>query len=159
MTMTLDQAQEVLKVAQRFDRRTVAKGDIEAWYGALFGLDYDECAAAVIRHYATTTDFAMPAHIRRLVDEYRVDQARRSGRPTGTEGHCGRPSCQCTHTAPCDHGWIDAPPPGATSLAGAAPCPTCKPGRAQQPGESRQQWQARLQEQNLAWQRKQNLNP
>lgn len=158
MTMTLDEASDVLKVAQRFDRRTVAKGDIEAWYGALFGLEYDECAAAVIRHYAVSTDFAMPAHIRRLVDEYRVDLARKSGHVDGAN-HCGRPSCPCTHTAPCDHGWIEAAPPGATSLAGASPCPTCKPGRQQQHGESRQQWHARLQEQNLAWQRKQNLNP
>jgi len=61
---------------------------------------------------------------------------------------CGRPSCTCTHTPPCDHGWIetdDQPP---------VHCPTCHPGRRQHPDETPQQWQARLQREDAAWARK-----
>lgn len=64
--MTLDQANELLKVAQRFDRRTIGEGDIEGWFTALYGLDFDPCAAAVVYHYGRETDFIMPAHVRRL---------------------------------------------------------------------------------------------
>lgn len=156
MTITVDDANRLLKVAQAHDGRTIAEANIAAWYRTLFGLDYGDCAEAIHRHYAWSTDFVMPAHIRRSVEEWLAGNARAGG--IDPAHHCGRPSCQCTHTAPCDHGWIDAAPPGATSLAGAAPCPTCKPGRQQRDGESRQQWQARLQEQNAAWQRKQNIN-
>jgi hypothetical protein len=99
----------------------------------------------------------MPAHIRTLVEDYRTRQARMNGH-VDNANHCGRPSCVCTHTAPCDHGWIDTQPVGPTGRGAAVPCPTCKPGRVR-PGESRAQWQARLQEQNASWQRKNNLNP
>lgn len=66
-----------------------------------------------------------------------------------TGPHCGRPGCQCTHTAPCDHGWI-------TTDTGEIHCATCHPGRRQEPAETRAQWMARLQQQDAGWDRKKN---
>lgn len=38
--------------------------------------------------------------------------------------HCHRTACPCTHEAPCDRGWVDAPDDKAT------PCSTCRPDLA-----------------------------
>lgn len=45
---------------------------------------------------------------------------------------CGRPSCRCTHTDPCDRGWIDLPPSEYHGVVTArvAPCPICRPEAA-----------------------------
>jgi hypothetical protein len=142
--MSVEQVGELLKVAQRFDGRTIAEGNIEGWLLALAGLTYRECTAALIQHYANETAFAMPAHLRRIVNASRDAERPRTA---DTESHCGRPSCQCTHTAPCEYGWV----PSKTVVDSVAPCPTCKPGRQGQPGETRQQWMARLQRQDIHW--------
>lgn len=46
-------------------------------------------------------------------------------------GHCGRTSCPCTHTAPCDHGWLDSPayhnPQTGETYETVAPCAICRP--------------------------------
>lgn len=148
MTMTERDANEVLKLAARADKRTIAKGDIEFWQLALTGITYAEAAAAVIEHYATSTDYVMPKHVRDLVEDRRATN-RRAEAVMGDGPHCGRPSCYCTHTAPCDHGWI-------STEAGEVHCTTCHPGRRQEPRENRKQWMARLQEQDARWERKKN---
>lgn len=160
MTVTLlseHETRDVLATAARADKRTIAPEDIEFWQLALRGLRHDECNAAVVEHYTHSTDYVMPKHVRGIVEGWRRD-SRHSTVPAAQDGdHCGRPSCVCTHTAPCDHGWIsaDASVPGPTSLTAALHCPTCHPGRRQEPDENRRQWQARLQEQDAAWDRKQ----
>lgn len=149
MTMTMNEVEtnEVLKVAARADKRTIAKGDIEFWQVALRGLSYTECARAVVEHYTHSTDYVMPKHIRDIVHEWRADE-RRSKAVVGEDNHCGRPSCTCTHTPPCDHGLVG-------TETGMLHCPTCHTGRRQEPGETRMQWFARLQTQDMAWERKQ----
>jgi hypothetical protein len=61
-------------------------------------------------------------------------------------GHCGRAGCRCTHTAPCDHGWLDSPPlhnpDTGIEYEQVAPCTICRPDAAdrlaaQLRGESR----------------------
>lgn len=47
-------------------------------------------------------------------------------------GHCYRKGCLCTHTEPCDRGWMDLP---ELTVHGypyqrVAPCPTCRPEAA-----------------------------
>lgn len=155
MTLTIDETNEVLKLAQRADKRTIGKADIEFWQVALRGLAYAECAAAMIEHYTRSTDFAMPKHIRDIVDDYRATQ-RRSSVPAAEDGnHCGRPSCVCDHKR-CDHGWANDPSEYEGVGGGVLHCATCHPGRRQEPTENRKQWMARLQEQDAAWYRKQN---
>lgn len=147
-TMTIREVGELLKTAQRYDGRTIAEGNVEGWILALVGLRYKECTAAIIQHYANETAFVMPAHVRCIVNTNRDHE-----RPPApdTESHCGRPSCRCTHTDPCDYGFV----PSVTVQGGMVPCPICSPGRQGEHGESRKQWMTRLQTQDLAWQRDQ----
>lgn len=55
-------------------------------------------------------------------------------RPARDAGHCGRTGCRCTHTPPCDHGWIDAPDrvnhETGMVYEQVAPCPVCRPDAA-----------------------------
>lgn len=45
---------------------------------------------------------------------------------------CRREGCRCTHTAPCDRGWIDLPPVTVHQVDydRVAPCPVCRPEAA-----------------------------
>lgn len=61
-------------------------------------------------------------------------------------GHCGRAGCRCTHTAGCDHGWLDdqpwTNPETGITYEQVSPCPICRPDAAdrlaqQLRGESR----------------------
>lgn len=69
--MNITQVGEVLAKAAAYDRRTIGKADALAWYEALSDLDVDACLAAVAAHYRGSTEWLMPAHIRRHVDEAR----------------------------------------------------------------------------------------
>lgn len=71
--MKPSEAAQVLSKIQAFDRRTVGEADILAWAEALTQrrLSVEECLAAVTKHYAESTDFAMPAHIIRIATERR----------------------------------------------------------------------------------------
>ena len=67
MTLTLGQANDVLTIAASFDKRTIGELDITMWQQALRSLDFEACAAAVVKHYSTTADYLLPVHISRLV--------------------------------------------------------------------------------------------
>ena len=77
--MDAEQAGQVLAKCASYDRRKTGDADTIAWYEALSDLEYDDCIAAVVAHYAETTDWIMPAHIRRHV------RAIRAGRVQDTE--------------------------------------------------------------------------
>jgi hypothetical protein len=49
------------------DRRTVGETDVLAWHEDLGDLDAPDTREAVRRHFRESTDYLMPAHIRRLV--------------------------------------------------------------------------------------------
>jgi hypothetical protein len=42
--------------------------------------------------------------------------------------HCRREGCLCTHTAPCDAGWLDVTPftRHGVTYHRVAPCPICR---------------------------------
>lgn len=46
--------------------------------------------------------------------------------------HCRRRGCLCTHTHPCDVGWIEMEPRqhNGQSYERVAPCPQCRPEAA-----------------------------
>lgn len=73
--MNLAEASAVLAKAAAFDRRTVGEADILAWHDALGDLPAADCLAAVTEHYRESTDWLMPAHVRRIADT--LDRARR----------------------------------------------------------------------------------
>lgn len=45
---------------------------------------------------------------------------------------CGRRDCRCTHTQPCERGWLTMPPVVAQGVTyeRVAPCPVCRPEAA-----------------------------
>lgn len=47
-------------------------------------------------------------------------------------GHCLRKGCRCTHTLPCDRGWLDLPDTThhGVPIQRVAPCPVCRPEAA-----------------------------
>jgi hypothetical protein len=65
---------DVLTAAAMFDRRTVGKADAEAWLAVIGDLPAGEAIAAVRAHYTETTDWLMPAHIRKRVREMRAQR-------------------------------------------------------------------------------------
>lgn len=69
--MTLDETIDLLTVAAAYDKRTVGKADAMAWHAAVGDLNFEDSKAAVIAHYTETTDWLMPAHVRRRVREIR----------------------------------------------------------------------------------------
>lgn len=69
---------QLLTVVATYDRRTLGETDVVAWQQALGDLRFEECRDAVVKHYATATDWVMPAHVRRLVLAARQDNAMRA---------------------------------------------------------------------------------
>lgn len=61
------------------DQRTIGETDVLAWHEDLSDLPFEDCRAAVSRHFRESTDRLMPAHIRRQVriirDERRASEA------------------------------------------------------------------------------------
>lgn len=69
--MTPKDAAKLLTIASAFDNRKIAAEAAVAWAAALDGLRPVDVAAAIREHYAESTDFLMPAHLRRLVRRVR----------------------------------------------------------------------------------------
>ena len=46
-----------------FDSRSVGVETVEAWWPILADVDVQEAVTVVRNHFATTTDYLMPAHI------------------------------------------------------------------------------------------------
>jgi hypothetical protein len=69
--MNLQETAAVLAKAAAYDNRNVGEANVRAWHEALGDLALADCLAAVAQHHRTSTDYLMPAHIRRLVEEAR----------------------------------------------------------------------------------------
>ena len=80
----------LLTVVVSIDRRKVGHADVEAWLGTLGDLRFNECRDAAVKHYAHSTDWLMPAHIRRLAVAARQDVAMRA-LPAGGDDLVARP--------------------------------------------------------------------
>ena len=69
--MNAEETSQLLAKCASYDRRKTGDADVIAWFQVLGDLSYDDCIAAVIGHYADTTDWIMPAHVRRRVRDMR----------------------------------------------------------------------------------------
>jgi acyl-CoA hydrolase len=76
--MTPSETAELLATVQAYTGRTVGTIDVAAWHEALRDLPLDACRRAVVQHYAISTDWVMPAHVRRLVKAERADRIARA---------------------------------------------------------------------------------
>lgn len=142
----------LLAVAAAFDQRTIGDADVIAWYDVLSRWNFDDAKNVIRDFYSHDHERRVsPGHIN---DTLIAEDLRRKLAERGSLGgdHCGNPDCDCTHTDECDRGWME---PIAMESA-VVPCPRCRPGRSGKPGESRAQWQARIQLEDSAWAKKQH---
>jgi hypothetical protein len=73
--VTPAEAAELLSLAAAFDRRTVGKADAMAWAAALHDMPLDpDARAAVARHFAESTAWLTPAHIRSIRHRIRAER-------------------------------------------------------------------------------------
>lgn len=77
--MTPAAAAALLAVASAYDNRHLTPEAATVWADALAGLRPEDCRQAIAEHYATTTAFVMPAHIRAGVRRIREDRIQRAG--------------------------------------------------------------------------------
>lgn len=75
--MTPEQTGQALAYIAAADRRTLGKADLLVWHDAVGDLPHDDVMDAVRQHYRNSTDFLMPAHVRRAVRKAREDRAGR----------------------------------------------------------------------------------
>lgn len=66
----------LLGLAAARDRRTVGQADVAAWLEDVGDLDFTDARAALGRHFRESTDWLMPAHIRRHVAAIRAERRR-----------------------------------------------------------------------------------
>lgn len=74
--MTPSEAALLLGKLAATDGRTISEATARAWAETLPDVALDEALAAVPIHFRQTTDFAMPAHILRIVADMRREQRR-----------------------------------------------------------------------------------
>lgn len=70
--MTPEEVIDLLTTAAAYDRRKVGEADVLAWHAAVGDLDYLDSQNAVIGHYTESTEWLMPAHVRKRVKAIRA---------------------------------------------------------------------------------------
>lgn len=61
-------------ISGAFDNRRFDDATVIAWQPIFADLPFDDCRAAVSRHFAESNDYLMPAHIRRLAKNIRAQR-------------------------------------------------------------------------------------
>jgi hypothetical protein len=79
--MNAEDMGRVLARCASYDRRKTGEADIIAWLQVIGDLAYDDCIDAVIAHYAESTDWIMPAHIRQRVRAVRAERLAATSAP------------------------------------------------------------------------------
>ncbi|MEU8151722.1 hypothetical protein [Nonomuraea sp. NPDC048901] len=69
--MTPEEVIDLLTTAAAYDRRKVGEADVVAWHAAVKDLDILDAQDAVVGHYCESTDWLMPAHVRKRVKAIR----------------------------------------------------------------------------------------
>jgi len=86
--MTPAEAQVLLSMASAYDNRKPDPDAAKAWAAALDDLRFEDCRAAVIEHYKTSTEWLMPAMVRATVKRIRAKRITNFGHfdvPDGLE--------------------------------------------------------------------------
>jgi hypothetical protein len=76
--MNLAETHDLLTFIAVFDNRRFDDATVFAWAGILGDLAADECLQAARRHFATSTAYLLPAHIRQLVSVIRDERRPKS---------------------------------------------------------------------------------
>jgi MoaA/NifB/PqqE/SkfB family radical SAM enzyme len=122
---------ELMVFIASFDGRDMGEAEVDAWLAVVGDWPLDLGRQAVADHYRHERTRIMPSElitrVRALRDRQRPDEFEVGG----DTGKCPFRECQCTHTAPCDRGWIE------NSNGTVRPCPTCRPEQARIVADSR----------------------
>ena len=62
--MTPSDMADVLSAAGVYDGRKISQADVAAWHAAVGQFGRDDALAAVVRHYANSTEWMKPAHLK-----------------------------------------------------------------------------------------------
>ncbi|TYB69680.1 hypothetical protein FXF51_05835 [Nonomuraea sp. PA05] len=89
--MTPEEVIDLLTTAAAYDRRKVGEADVVAWHAAVKDLDYLDAQDAVIAHYTLTTEWLMPAHVRKGVKDIRAARLAREPVPAPPAELADRP--------------------------------------------------------------------
>lgn len=72
--MNLEETAAVLAKAAGFDNRTVGDANVLAWHEILGELDIRDCLRAITLHHSDSTEYLMPAHVRRIAEKVRSER-------------------------------------------------------------------------------------
>lgn len=72
--MTPGDTARLLAACAMYDFRAVETADAAAWHHVIGDVDYDDAMEAVRRHYQSSTDRMMPAHVRQGVKAIREER-------------------------------------------------------------------------------------
>lgn len=67
--MNLSETARLLAAIAAFNNRTIGAADVGAWQSVLGDIELADAMEAVRRHYTESTEWLMPAHVRRLIGE------------------------------------------------------------------------------------------
>lgn len=124
--MTEDEVAALLRYVASTDGRNLTDLSVASWLDLLAEVPSDVARRAVRQHYAQSDERLMPVHVHRVwrEEQRRAAEHHQDWNPErGENAACPFTTCTCTHTAPCDRGWIE-------NGNGVAPCPTCRPVQA-----------------------------
>jgi hypothetical protein len=72
--MNLEETTAVLAKAASFDNRTVGAVNVMAWHEIIGELDIRDCLRAITLHHSDSTEYLMPAHVRRIAEKVRSER-------------------------------------------------------------------------------------
>ncbi|WP_329520529.1 hypothetical protein [Spirillospora sp. NBC_01491] len=72
--MTHDQIIDLLSLAAARDRRTIGRADVLAWHDDIGDLPLDDCREAIGIHFRESTEWLLPAHVRRIAKRLRDER-------------------------------------------------------------------------------------
>ena len=72
--MDRNEVVDILTLIAARDRRTVGQADVAAWLEDIGDLLFEDARTAVARHFRESTDWLMPANVRRIVKKIRAER-------------------------------------------------------------------------------------
>jgi|SRR5690606_16866239 len=79
--MNLSDTAKVLALISAVDRRVVDEATVAAWHDLIGDLPLQDCLEAVRAHRRESTEYLVPAHVRRRVVAVMADRVARVGDP------------------------------------------------------------------------------
>lgn len=79
--MNFAETAEVIAAIQIYDNRRADEATVKAWHKIIGRFSKADCLDGVVEHYTNSTDWLMPAHIKRFVAKRRARRIELAGHP------------------------------------------------------------------------------